>query len=183
VIEQFLSIMTFAGEWFYLILFLAIFLECAAFIGLIIPGEASIILAGFLSSRGYVTLEYCLLAAFLGSVLGDNTGFLIGKKVGSEYFNTHNRLILLRVRHIKKTEHFFSRHEKSAIFFGKFVGIVRPVLPFFAGISKVSFTRFFIYDFAAGIIWSAACLLLGYFFGRGDARAGIFDNPASPDNI
>ncbi len=95
------------GNWGYLIIFLAVFFECSAFSGMFVPGESTVIIAGFLSAQGYLEIKLCIIIIGLGAMLGDSAGYWLGRIIGRGYFKRHKRLIFLKEKHIEKTERYF----------------------------------------------------------------------------
>ncbi len=181
MLEKLLHTISLLGHWGYLIIFLAAFLESSAFLGLIVPGESVVILAGVLASQGYFDLWDCLWIISLGAVLGDSVGYSLGKAVGRGYFERHKRLLLLREKHILKVDRYFEKHGGKTIFFGRFVGFLRALAPFVAGMARMPYRRFLVYNVSGGILWSISFTLLGYFFGQSwqliekwSGRAGVF---------
>lgn len=169
------------GHWGYAILFLAAFLESAAFLGLIFPGESIVLLAGFVSSRGYLTLPDCILVIALGAVLGDSAGYSLGRMVGKDYFHSHKRFFLFKERHLEKAQVYFDIYGGKTIFLGRFIGILRALAPFIAGISSMRYSSFLAYNVAGGVIWAITFTLLGFYFGESwqqveewSGRAGAF---------
>jgi membrane protein DedA with SNARE-associated domain/membrane-associated phospholipid phosphatase len=181
MIERLLAQFAQLGHWGYLIVFLMPFLESAAFTGLLVPGETVVVLAGFLSSQGYLDLGGCLWVISLAVILGDTAGYALGKKIGRGYFEKHRRLLFLKERHLKKTEEFFARHGGKTIFLARFTHLLRAMAPFVAGMSGMPYKKFVMFNIAGGIIWTAIFTLLGYFFGQSwqliekwAGRAGVF---------
>jgi undecaprenyl-diphosphatase len=181
MIERILNTITILGHWGYLIIFVAAFLESSAFMGLLVPGESVVVLSGFLASQGYLEIGDLLWVVSLGAVLGDSVGYGLGKAIGRGYFQRHKRLLLLKEKHLRKVNAYFQQHGGKTIFFGRFVGFLRAMAPFAAGMSRMPYRRFFIYNLAGGILWSLTFTLLGYFFGqswqlieRWAGRTGIF---------
>ena len=181
MIEKLFDIISLLGNWGYLVLFLAAFLESAAFMGFLVPGETVVILSGFLAFQGYLKLGDCMVIIALGAVLGDTVGYGIGKTVGRGYFERHKRLLFLKESHIQKTDQYFRKHGGKTVFLGRFVGLLRAMVPFTAGISKMPYGKFFTYNIAGGICWAVTFTLLGYFFGQSwqliekwSGRAGLF---------
>ncbi len=169
------------GNWEYLIIFLAIFLESSAFLGLILPGETMVVLAGFLSSQGYLKLGDCVWIIMLAAILGDSLGYFFGSTIGKHYFEKHKRLLFLKRKHIRKTNVYFQHHGGKTVFFSRFVSILREAAPFAAGIAEMPFRKFFLYNAPGGILWTLTFLLLGYYFGQSWqliekwlGRAGLF---------
>ncbi len=181
MIERLLVIFDQLGNWGYLIVFLMPFLESAAFTGLLVPGETVVVLAGFLSSQGYLDLGDCLWVICLAVILGDTAGYTLGKTIGRGYFEKHKRLLFLKEKHLKKTEAFFARHGGKAIFLARFTHLLRAMAPFVAGMSRMPYKKFLLFNVAGGILWTAIFTLLGYFFGQSwqliekwAGRAGVF---------
>ncbi len=179
--EKILHTVTLLGHWGYLIIFLAAFLESSAFMGLVVPGESVVVLSGFLASKAVLDIGDCIWIIALGAVLGDSVGYSLGKAIGRGYFERHHRLFLLKERHIHKVDRYFEHHGGKTIFFGRFIGLLRAMAPFVAGMSRMPYGRFFIYNASGGIIWAVSFTLVGYFFGqswqlieRWSGRAGVF---------
>lgn len=166
MIERLLNTISILGHWGYLIIFVAAFLESSAFMGMLVPGESIVVLSGFLVSQGYLEIGDCLWVVSLGAVLGDSVGYSIGKAIGRGYFERHKRFLFLKEKHLKKAEAYLQRHGGKTIFFGRFIGFLRAMAPFAAGMARMPYGRFFIDNATGGILWSACFVLLGYFFGR-----------------
>lgn len=181
MIDRIFAIVQLLGHWSYLIIFLAAFLEGAAFMGFLVPGETVVVLSGFLASEGYLKLGDCILIISLGAVLGDTAGYIIGRVVGRSYFERHKRFFFLKERHIEMTEEYFRKHGGKTVFIGRFMSVLREMVPFTAGMSEMPYRRFLIHEIAGGICWALAYTFLGYFFGRSwelvgtwAGRAGLF---------
>ncbi|MBI5586892.1 MAG: bifunctional DedA family/phosphatase PAP2 family protein [Deltaproteobacteria bacterium] len=179
--ERILDIISLLGNWGYLIVFLAAFLESSAFLGLLVPGESIVIIAGVLSSQGYLDLTDCIIVTSIGAVLGDTTGYTLGQVLGRGYFERHGRLFFIKAAHIEKADRYFREHGGKTIFFGRFIGFLRAMAPFAAGMSRMPYGRFLAYNFSGAVLWAVAFTLLGYFFGlswgtieQWAGRAGVF---------
>ncbi|NOZ25919.1 MAG: phosphatase PAP2 family protein [Nitrospirae bacterium] len=181
MLDRLLDTISLLGRWGYLMMFLAAFLESSAFMGLIVPGESVVVLAGVLASQGYFDVLDCLWVISLGAVLGDSVGYTLGKALGRGYFERHKRLLFLKEKHILKVDGYFARHGGKTIFFGRFVGFLRAMAPFAAGMARMPYRRFIVYNVSGGVLWAVSFTLLGYFFGhswrlieRWAGRAGAF---------
>jgi membrane protein DedA with SNARE-associated domain/membrane-associated phospholipid phosphatase len=181
MIEWLLTIFDRLGHWGYLIIFLLPFLESAAFTGLLVPGETIVVLAGFLSSQGYLDLGDCLWVTSLAVVLGDTVGYALGKAIGRGYFEKHKRLLFLKEKHLQRAEAFFARHGGKTIFLARFTHFLRAMAPFVAGLSRMPYRKFLLFNVTGGILWATSFALLGYFFGQSwqliekwAGRAGVF---------
>jgi len=181
MIEKVLAIIGLLQHWVYLIIFLVAFLEGAAFMGFLVPGETVVVLSGSLASLGYLQLGSCLLVISLGAILGDTVGYIIGKAVGKVYLEKHRRFLLFKETHIRKTEEYFRRHGGKTVFVGRFMSVLREMVPFTAGVSNMPLQKFLIYEISGGICWTFVYTLLGYFFvrsweyiGTWAGKAGLF---------
>jgi membrane protein DedA with SNARE-associated domain/membrane-associated phospholipid phosphatase len=181
MMERLLALFASLGHWGYLVVFLLPFLESAAFTGLLVPGETVVVLAGFLSSQGYLDLGDCLVVISLAVVLGDTVGYTLGKAIGRGYFEHHKRLLFLKEKHLQKTEEYFDRHGGKTIFLARFTHFLRAMAPFVAGMSRMPYKKFITFNVAGGILWTVVFTLLGYFFGQSwqmiekwAGRAGLF---------
>jgi undecaprenyl-diphosphatase len=136
MIERLLHIISILGHWGYLIIFIAAFLESSAFMGLLVPGESVVALSGFLASQGYLEIGDLLWVVSLGAVLGDSVGYGLGKAIGRGYFERHKRLLFLKEKHLRRVDAYFQQHGGKIVFFGRFVGFLRAMAPFAAGMLR-----------------------------------------------
>jgi membrane protein DedA with SNARE-associated domain/membrane-associated phospholipid phosphatase len=150
------------GAFGYLVAFVISLAESLPFIGLAFPGTVLIILFGFFSSQGYLRFGVLIVYATIGAMLGDGIGYWLGIR-GKDLFKEGNRI--LRPSHLKKGEEFFRIHGEKSIFLGRFVGPLRPIIPFVAGLSGMGTTRFLVWDAVAAVLWSWSHLTIGFFFG------------------
>ena len=153
------------GHWAYLIIFLAATLECAAFIGLFVPGESLMLASGFFSQQGVLRLELVMVVGFIGAILGDNIGYQLGSRLGRDWLLRHGKRIGLRRSRLDRVDAFFKRHGAKAVFFGRFIGFARALVPFVAGASRMRYRQFLMYNALGAALWSAGFVLLGYFLG------------------
>ncbi len=163
------------GYWLVLLISLA---ESLAFVGSVVPGATLVVLAGFLSAQGYLDLGDLIWFAAIGAILGDGLSYWLGTK-GMRFFREENRW--LKRAHLEKGGQFFKKHGSKSVFLGRFIGPLRPIVPFIAGLSKMNKWQFFLWNVASAFIWATTHLLLGYFFGGAlnvveawSTRAGIF---------
>lgn len=181
MIDRLLHAISTLGNWGYLLIFLGPFLESSAFLGLIVPGESVFLLAGFLASQGYLDLGDCIAVIALGAILGDSVGYQLGKSIGRKYFETHDRLLLFRKKHLFKVETYFAKYGSATVFWGRLVHLLRAMAPFTAGMSMMPYRKFVLYNAAGGTLWAVIFTLAGYFFGQSwqlidkwIGRAGVF---------
>jgi undecaprenyl-diphosphatase len=141
------------------------YLECAAFVGLVAPGESFVSLAGFLASRGQVKLAVLFPIVIVSAILGDITGYLLGRKYGEAFFTSSHRILKVPPELIASAHDFFQRHGGKTMLIARFVGFLRSIAPFLAGSARSSFVEFIIFDSIGAAAWATTFLLLGYFLG------------------
>lgn len=142
-----------------------IFIETGLFFGFFFPGDSLLFTAGFFASQGNLPLMILLFGTFVASVLGDNTGYLFGKKIGPKLFTKEDSL-LFNKEHIAKAQHFYEKHGKKTIILARFIPIVRTFAPVVAGIGNMNYRTFFIFNLIGGFVWTWGVVLAGYFFGK-----------------
>ena len=157
-----LPILSHLGVWGYWIVLLIAFAESVVLIGEVIPGSTLIIFAGFLAAQGVWDIGDLMWFAAIGAILGDGLSYYLGTK-GTNFFRDENKF--LKAAHIERGELFFEKHGEKSIFLGRFLGFLRPLVPFIAGLSKMDLKRFLFWNVLSAIFWSVSHLLLGYFFG------------------
>jgi len=146
----------------YWIVFAVAVLESLAFIGLLIPGTAFVLLVGFLSTQGYFDVVDLIWITALGAMVGDGISYVLGKK-GTSAFNEKNRFF--SKTNLEKAEIFFKHHGNKSIFLGRFIGPIRPIIPFVAGMSRMLSRKFFFWNVISAFCWAISYVLVGYFFG------------------
>jgi membrane protein DedA with SNARE-associated domain len=152
------------GPWTYLLVGLMAFLEAAAFVGLFVPGETTIVVGGVVAGQGEIDIILLIAIAWSMAVLGDLTGYLLGRRLGRPFLARHGPRFGLGENRIEQAEKFFADHGGKAIFIGRFVGLVRSLAPFLAGSSRMPLGRFIPYDVLGAGIQSTLLCLVGYFF-------------------
>jgi membrane protein DedA with SNARE-associated domain/membrane-associated phospholipid phosphatase len=154
------------GKWTYLLVGTLAFLETGAFVGLVAPGEFTVILGGVVAGQGEVNLVLLLGIAWLCCVLGDSTSFVIGRKLGRAFLITHGPRVKITRERLEQVEGYFNRHGGKTILVGRFIGLVRALAPFIAGSSGMPYRRFIPYSIVGTGLWATTFTLLGYFFYR-----------------
>ena len=152
------------GPWTYLLVGLMAFLEAAAFVGLLIPGETTIVVGGVVAGQGQIDIIVLIAIAWSMAVFGDLTGYMLGRRLGRPFLVRHGPRFGLGEERIEQAEKFFAAHGGKAIFIGRFVGIVRSLAPFLAGSSRMSLRRFIPYDVLGAGIQSTLLCLVGFYF-------------------
>jgi len=110
-------------------------------------------------------VDAVIAAAGLGAIAGDNIGYLLGARLGREWLLKRGSRIGVRTGRLEKAEAFFRRHGPKAVFFGRFIGFARALVPFVAGASRMPWRKYVVYDALGAIPWTVAFVTLGYVLG------------------
>ena len=148
----------------YIGVFLAIFAETGLFIGIVLPGDSLLFTAGFLASQDYFQIALLCTLVFAAPVLGDNTGYYIGHRLGKRLF-TRPESRIFKPEYPIKGQEFLNKHGGRAILLGKFMPIVRTMIPMVAGASQMEYRKFLRFNLLGGLVWAVGVTLAGYFLG------------------
>src|SRR5262249_34547990 len=139
-------------------------LESSVFVGFVFPGEVALIIGGVLASRGSVPLAAVLVAGIAGAILGDSTGYLVGRRYGHRLIHgTLGRLI--RRHHLERSEQYLAERGGKAVFFGRFTASLRAMIPGLAGMAGMPYRRFFLFNVTGGFLWASFTVMLGFLGG------------------
>jgi len=166
------------GLWGYWLIFLIAFLESLVLVGSILPGSTLIIFAGFLSAHGYLDIGDLIWFAAIGAILGDGLSFYLGRQ-STRFFRLENKI--LKLKHLERGQVFFQKHGNKSILLARFIGPIRSIVPFIAGLFKMKKWPYIFWNVTSAFLWAPAYLFLGYFFGGSlktielwSTRFGIF---------
>jgi undecaprenyl-diphosphatase len=154
------------GRWTYALVAALAFLETGAFVGLVAPGEFTVILGGVIAGQGEINVVVLLALTWTAAFLGDTTSFVIGTKLGRAFLERHGPKVKISEERLAQVERYFTSHGGKTILVGRFIGLVRALAPFIAGSSKMPYRRFAPYSVIGTGLWSTTFVLLGYFFWR-----------------
>jgi membrane protein DedA with SNARE-associated domain/membrane-associated phospholipid phosphatase len=154
------------GAWTYLLVGGLAFLETGAFVGLVAPGEFTVMLGGAVASQGDVSLPLIIAITWLAAFAGDSVSFLLGARLGRGFLVRHGERFRITSERLKRVEDYFARYGGRTILIGRFIGLVRAIAPFIAGSSRLPYRNFAPYSILGTGLWSIALLLIGYFAGK-----------------
>lgn len=157
----------FMGPWLYLVLFLIVFCETGLVVTPFLPGDSLLFAVGALAANPefQFNLPLFIVLLIVAAVTGDAVNYFLGYRIGPKVFKyEHSRL--LNKKHLIRTQHFYEKYGGKTIILARFIPIIRTFAPFIAGIGKMEYRRFFIYNVAGGISWVLIFLLGGYFLGK-----------------
>jgi membrane-associated protein len=159
----------------YPLLFAVVMAESSGFP---VPGETGLIAAAVLASQGKLQIELVIPIAAAAAIVGDNIGYLIGRRGGRWLLQRPGRFQAQRAQVLLVGEPFFKRHGPKAVFFGRFLLGLRVWASWLAGATRMPWRSFVIWNAAGGIIWATAIGLLAYFLGHSAGNAiqafGVF---------
>ena len=159
------SIIQFFGSWTYFIFFLVIFCETGLVVTPFLPGDSLLFGLGAFAAMGVLQLEWLLVLLAIAAVAGNTVNYAIGKFVGPKVFYKDN-VRFLNKEYLDRTHDFYEKHGGKTIVIARFIPIIRTFAPFVAGIGKMSYLRFVIYNIAGSVGWVALFILGGYYFGN-----------------
>ena len=151
------------GALTYGILFMVIFMETGFVVTPFLPGDSLLFAAGALAAAGSLNIYFLYAALLVAAVVGDTVNYWIGHFIGPKVFEKDHRF--LKREYLYKAQNFYDQHGGKAIVLARFVPIVRTFAPFVAGVGKMHYRGFLIYNFLGGFLWVSIFLLSGYFFG------------------
>lgn len=155
------------GIWIYAILFLILFCETGLVVTPFLPGDSLLFVAGALAAVPNSTLDVHLMVFLLcvAAIIGDAVNYTIGRLFGERLFSNPDSKIFRR-SYLDKTHQFYERHGGKTIILARFVPIVRTFAPFVAGMGKMTYRHFALYNVTGGILWVVLFSYAGYFFGN-----------------
>jgi membrane-associated protein len=153
------------GGLTHLFLFAIVFCETGLVITPILPGDSLLFAVGTFAARGSLDLVLALVLLTAAAILGDTVNYWAGSAIGPKIFHQENVRFLNR-KYLERTHAFYERHGGKTIIIARFIPIVRTFAPFVAGIGKMSYPRFLLYNVVGGIAWAGLFILGGYFFGN-----------------
>jgi membrane-associated protein len=146
-------------------LVLIVFAETGLMVGFFLPGDSLLVTAGLFAAKGDLNIVWLNLALIAAAIIGDATGYWIGRRAGKALYNRPNSFFF-RKQHLIKTHEFYERHGGKTIIIARFVPIVRTFAPVVAGAAEMTYRQFAIYNVVGGIGWVVSMTLTGYFLGR-----------------
>jgi undecaprenyl-diphosphatase len=149
------------GSGVYVVVATFAFLESSAFVGLVAPGETVLIFAGVLAARMELSPVAVAACGSVGATLGDSVSYEIGRHFGAGLLAR----IRFRRRALERAKRLFARHGGKTVFVGRFVGFARPFAPLLAGVARMPYRRFVLFNVAGAVLWAAGCTSLGWFAG------------------
>jgi membrane protein DedA with SNARE-associated domain len=139
--------------------------------GLWLPGETALIAAAVIAAKGNLSITGVIVVAATAAIIGDNIGYWLGREGGRRLLYRYAPLRRFADRVLPAGERFFTKHGGKAVFLARFFGGLRVTGAWMAGLTRMSWWRFFGWNAAGGIVWAVAVGLLAFFAGKAAADA------------
>ncbi len=149
----------------YTVLFAIVFAETGLLIGFFLPGDSLLVTAGLVASAGALNIWWLNVLLIVAAVIGDSTGYAIGRRLGPRLF-TRQKSLLFNPAHVERTRRFYERYGAKTIVIARFVPIVRTFAPVLAGVGEMEYRRFVFYNVAGGVGWVVSMTSAGYLMGQ-----------------
>ncbi len=153
------------GNWSYLLIFGIVFCETGLVVTPFLPGDSLLFVAGTFSAKGDFNLFWVFVILSGAAIIGDSVNYSFGKIFG-ERILLKSKHRLIKKEHIERTHKFFEKYGGKTIIIARFVPVVRTFAPFVAGIGRMSYYKFFIYNVSGALLWVAIFVFGGYYFGN-----------------
>ncbi|MEO8761925.1 MAG: VTT domain-containing protein [Bacteroidia bacterium] len=150
------------------LLLFVIFAETGLLIGFFLPGDSLVFISGLICATNQSTLNISItqliLFMSLAAIVGNTVGYLFGKKVGANLYNRPDSFFFKK-SHLEVTQSFYEKHGGKTLFVGRFLPIIRTFAPILAGVIKVDFKKFMLYNIMGAFCWIGSVAGIGYFLG------------------
>lgn len=156
------SLVDFLDTFGYLAVALAIAVESS---GIPAPGETMLLIGAIYAATGHMNIALVIAAATAGAVAGDNLGYWAGRRLGRDFVLRHGHWVRLDEARLARGEAFFERHGDKTVFLGRFLAVLRAYAAFLAGVNRMPYGSFMLYNALGGVVWALTFGLLGYYLG------------------
>ncbi len=158
------TLLNWLGGYAYFGLFFIVFAETGLAVGFLLPGDSLLVVSGLFAAAGKLNIALVLVAFFLGSVIGDSTGYWTGRTMGKRLFNREKSFVFKPSR-VEKARAFSEKYGAKTIILARFVPIVRTFAPLVIGATEMPYVKFLTFSVLGGALWIFSMVLGGYFLG------------------
>jgi len=142
-----------------------VFAETGLLVGFVLPGDSLLFTIGVVAGAGQLNLALIIVLLSCACLLGDWSGYLLGRRTGPAIFNRPDSRFF-KQEYLQRTQAFYEKHGGKTIIYAKFVPIVRTFAPFIAGVARMRYARFLSFDVFGAIGWVVSMTILGYLLGE-----------------
>lgn len=153
------------GNWTYVFLFLIIFAETGLVVTPFLPGDSLLFAAGALASISTLNIHMLVICLMFAAILGNTTNYAIGYWIGPKVFH-YPKSRWFNPAYLHKAHSFYEKYGGRAIILARFIPIVRTFAPFIAGVARMNWARFQLFNLIGSVAWVAVILYLGHLFGN-----------------
>ena len=158
------------GVWIYAILFAIVFCETGLVVTPFLPGDSLLFIAGALAAEGIggggMDIRILIAVLLTAAVLGDNVNYAIGRWVGHHILRWGEGSRFFNRAAYDSAHNFYERYGASTMMIARFIPLVRTFAPFVAGVARMTYARYFVFDFMGAVLWVFSLTLAGYWFGN-----------------
>lgn len=151
------------GTWGYLAVFLFVAIESS---GIPFPGETMLLTAAAYAGAGHLQIPLVIVASSLGAITGDNTGYLAGRTGGQKLALRYGRYVRLDAARLAAVQGYYGRHGDKTVFAGRFIAVLRAWSAFLAGLNRMPWPKFVVFDAAGAVTWSLLWGIVAFEFGK-----------------
>jgi membrane protein DedA with SNARE-associated domain len=161
------------GAWLYVIAGLLCFAEAAILVGMVLPGETALLVAGVFCAHHTLNLPLMMVIGVCCAIAGDSVGFEFGKRYGPPF--RRSRLgTWVGERRWAMVDGFLHKHGGKAVLIGRLTALFRALVPSMAGMSGMRYRTFLLWNAIGGLIWAPGCVALGYAFSKSLSTVGKY---------
>ena len=153
------------GVWIYAILFAIIFSETGLVVIPFLPGDSLLFVAGALAAVGGMDISLLVVVLVLAATTGNMLNYQIGRFIGPRVFKWENSLFFNKAA-LQKTEAFYDKHGGKTLVISRFLPLLRTFAPFVAGVGRMAYWRFSVFNLLGALLWVVSLTLAGFFFGN-----------------
>jgi len=153
------------GGWVYLLLFLIVFCETGLVVTPFLPGDSLLFVAGTLAGAGAMNVHLLVALLIVAAVTGDSLNYAIGRWIGPRVFRRDDSWFFKRA-YVERTHAYFEKYGGRTIVIARFVPIIRTYAPFVAGIGRMDYRQFLLFNVSGAVLWVALISYAGYLFGN-----------------
>ena len=162
-LDQYLSsYISLLGNWSYLLLFTIVFCETGLVVTPFLPGDSLLFVVGLASAATPLNVHIAAITIFFAAILGDSCNYFVGRFIGDKIFKPDAKI--LKTSHLEKAQTFFNRYGAMAIILARFMPIIRTLMPFTAGMSRMSYPKFVVLGIIGAFIWVYSITYTAFFF-------------------